>query len=200
VQQVYATPKCNKQNPYQALQKVHVDKLLDRLRRVSNTLTLSDFLEDAAIAELCNSLILALVNHDTPVRLAKRICKDRSTTGSEPVLNRSPTSTLPVSNHSTTSTLPVLNRFATSSIPVNHPTSEQLLQTARKRRKLRYQKRSYPGSKKLDPFHHEIISLWKAGGSVRDITNCLRIDYRCKVNSSTVHRYLRQIKFLTLKS
>lgn len=54
------------------------------------------------------------------------------------------------------------------------------------RRKLYYKSR-------LDKYRTELVALKQAGASCADLVEWLKVDHRCKINRSSVDRYLKKL-------
>ena len=50
---------------------------------------------------------------------------------------------------------------------------------------------------RLDKYRAELVAMKQAGASCADLTEWLRVSHRCKVNRSTIDRYLKKLPELS---
>lgn len=46
---------------------------------------------------------------------------------------------------------------------------------------------------RLDKYRYELLAMQKAGASCADLAEWLRLNHRCKINRSSIDRYLKKL-------
>jgi hypothetical protein len=75
----------------------------------------------------------------------------------------------------------------------NHETFNALAEVERIRIRRTEARRKLYRKSRLDKYRSELVAMKQAGASCADLVEWLRVNHRCKVNRSSIDRYLKKL-------
>ncbi|HIJ95538.1 MAG TPA: hypothetical protein HPP94_07355 [Desulfuromonadales bacterium] len=80
----------------------------------------------------------------------------------------------------------------------NHETFNAQIEVEQIRARRTEARRKLYHKSRLDKYRAELVAMKRAGASCADLVEWLRVFHRCKVNRSSVDRYLKKLPELSL--